>query len=486
MDLTSITPSPQQMKALTHPVRVRMLGMLRIDGPATATTLAARLGLNTGATSYHLRQLAQHGFVVEDAERGNARDRWWKAAHRFTRTELTRPADPDAAETLDAYLQSVVVVMTQNLQRSVEELPLLPAEWRDATSYNDWVVRLTPGPGAGARREARRAARRRGRGGRRRRRAVRRPAQRLPVPRQGGGHGRGRRMSTRRPLYGWLTAEAISLTGTRVSMVALPWFVLTTTGSATKTGLVALAEMLPLVVLKVLGGPVIDRVGARRVAITCDLLSVLAVGAIPLLHEPGWLSFPVFLLLVALAGALRGPGDAAKAAMTPAVVAEAGVPMERATGLHSTVERTAGLLGAAAAGGLVAWLGAADALVVDALSFGLSAARARLGDAGSTATGGPGSRRTPTTPTPYLDRAARGLDVPARRPDPAGHRGDGLADQPPRHGVRRRPGAGLGGGDDRERGDRRAGVRDVRRRRRDRLGLRGRPGPTGCRATGPT
>jgi len=181
-------------------------------------------------------------------------------------------------------------------------------------------------------------------------------------------------MSSRRPLYGWLTAEAISLAGTRVSMVALPWFVLTTTGSATKTGLVAVAEMLPLVVLKVLGGPVIDRVGARRVAIACDLLSVLAVGAIPLLHETGRLPFPVFLLLVALAGSLRGPGDAAKAALTPAVVAEAGVPMERATGLHSTVERTAGMLGTAAAGGLVAWLGAAEALVVDALSFGLSAA----------------------------------------------------------------------------------------------------------------
>jgi hypothetical protein len=82
----------------------------------------------------------------------------------------------------------------------------------------------------------------------------------------------------------------------------------------------------------------------------------------------------VFLLLVALAGALRGPGDAAKDALTPVVVAAAGVPMERATGLHSTVERTAGLLGAAAAGGLVAWIGAADALVVDALSFGVSAA----------------------------------------------------------------------------------------------------------------
>jgi MFS family permease len=181
-------------------------------------------------------------------------------------------------------------------------------------------------------------------------------------------------MGSRKPLYGWLTAEAVSLTGTRISMIALPWFVLTTTGSATKTGLVALAEMLPLVVLKVLGGPVIDRVGARRVAITCDVLSVVAVGAIPLLHEAGRLPFPLFLLLVALAGALRGPGDAAKSALTPVVVAQAGVPMERATGLHSTVERTAGLLGAAVAGGLVAVAGAANALVVDALSFGVSAA----------------------------------------------------------------------------------------------------------------
>src|SRR4029079_13272963 len=119
---------------------------------------------------------------------------------------------------------------------------------------------------------------RRRRGGRRRvRRQVHGPDPRVPPPGRHCHHPRRRGMSTRKPLYGWLTSEAISLTGTRVSMVALPWFVLTTTGSATRTGLVALAEMLPLVVLKVLAGPVIDRVGARRVAITCDLLSVLAV-----------------------------------------------------------------------------------------------------------------------------------------------------------------------------------------------------------------
>ena len=88
----------------------------------------------------------------------------------------------------------------------------------------------------------------------------------------------------------------------------------------------------------------------RRVAITCDLGSLVVVGAIPLLHDAGWLSFPGFLALVAVAGALRGPGDGAKHAMVPALVASAGVPLERATGLHSTVDRTCSMLGAIGAG----------------------------------------------------------------------------------------------------------------------------------------
>ena len=98
---------------------------------------------------------------------------------------------------------------------------------------------------------------------------------------------------TRRiPLYGWLTAEAISLLGTRVSMIAIPWLVLTTTGSATQTGLVAFAEITPMVFFKAFGGPLVDRVGPRRMAITVDLLSFVAVGMIPLLHHSGALTFP--------------------------------------------------------------------------------------------------------------------------------------------------------------------------------------------------
>jgi len=177
----------------------------------------------------------------------------------------------------------------------------------------------------------------------------------------------------RRALYGWLTADAVSVTGTRVSMIAIPLFVLDSTGSATKTGLAALAEMLPLVLFKILGGPLIDRLGARRISITCDLGSLVVVASIPLLHDAGLLSFGGFLALVAVAGALRGPGDAAKHSLVPTLVGVAGVSTERVTGLSATVERTASLLGAGLGGLLIAAVGPADALLIDAASFGVSA-----------------------------------------------------------------------------------------------------------------
>jgi MFS family permease len=182
------------------------------------------------------------------------------------------------------------------------------------------------------------------------------------------------RQATRRlPLYGWLTAEAISLLGTRVSMIAIPWLVLVTTGSPTQTGLVAVAEITPMVALKAAGGPLVDRVGPRRMAITADVLSMVAVGLIPLLHRAGHLSFFLLLCLVAVAGALRGPGDAATSALIPALVERAEVPYERATGLSGAIERGSTMLGAALAGGLVAAIGPANAVAVDALSFGLCA-----------------------------------------------------------------------------------------------------------------
>jgi DNA-binding transcriptional ArsR family regulator len=141
--MASITPTAAGLRALSHPTRLKMLMLLRLEGPATATGLAERLALNTGATSYHLRQLAEHGFIEEDAERGDARDRWWRAAHENTHAGLTFGTDEDA-ESAEAYLHSVALMYTESLMQAVAERRYLPGAWQRATTTSDWHIRLTP------------------------------------------------------------------------------------------------------------------------------------------------------------------------------------------------------------------------------------------------------------------------------------------------------------------------------------------------------
>jgi len=128
------------MKALSHPLRVQIVGILRRYGPATATTLAQRLGINTGATSYHLRQLAAYGLIVEDEAQGNARDRWWKAAHQRT---YLKSSDFRSDETT-AYLTAIAEVHAANLRLAAQEAPTLSDEWRNAGAMNDYWLLLTP------------------------------------------------------------------------------------------------------------------------------------------------------------------------------------------------------------------------------------------------------------------------------------------------------------------------------------------------------
>jgi DNA-binding transcriptional ArsR family regulator len=139
-----VTPSPTALKALAHPLRLRMLGLLRTEGASTASRLAARLGLNSGATSYHLRQLAEHGFVLEDTGRGNARERWWRAAHRTTRVPDDYSGEDSAEDARQAFSQAVAVTYSGELQRAVEDQPMLADEWRPAADFSDWALRLTP------------------------------------------------------------------------------------------------------------------------------------------------------------------------------------------------------------------------------------------------------------------------------------------------------------------------------------------------------
>ncbi|QPP09635.1 MFS transporter [Streptomyces bathyalis] len=174
-----------------------------------------------------------------------------------------------------------------------------------------------------------------------------------------------------RPLAGVLAATGLSLTGTRISVIALPWFVLVTTGSATQTGLVAFCEMGPYVLVKAFIGPLVDRSGPRVVSWSTDLVSATAAMTIPVLHAADLLSFWLLMLLVAVIGAARAPGDLAKEVMVPEAADRGSVPLERATGLSGVMERLAFTLGPAAGGSLVAFLGPMTALVVNALCFGL-------------------------------------------------------------------------------------------------------------------
>ena len=139
---SSVTPDIAGLRALSHPVRLRMLTLMRSEGPATATSLAARLGLNTGATSYHLRHLAQHGFIEQDTERGNARERWWRAVHESTRTDFRERGVLD--DDVEGYLSSVALMYGDRLRTAVAEMRFLPEEWRTIGTLSDWEISLTP------------------------------------------------------------------------------------------------------------------------------------------------------------------------------------------------------------------------------------------------------------------------------------------------------------------------------------------------------
>jgi MFS family permease len=186
-------------------------------------------------------------------------------------------------------------------------------------------------------------------------------------------------MSRRKPFIALAIAETLSISGTRLSGVAIPWLVLSTTGSPVLTGLVAMMEMLPYVVAKALGGPLIDRLGPKRIAIICDSASVIAVGLVPLLHLLDLLTMPILLPIVFAMGVLRGPSDAAKQSMVPDIAELASVPLERVTGVVGAIERLASTAGAAAAGALIALVGPSQALAVNALTFAAAALVVAIG-----------------------------------------------------------------------------------------------------------
>lgn len=176
-----------------------------------------------------------------------------------------------------------------------------------------------------------------------------------------------------RPLLGLLLAHAVSVGGNMLTSVALPWFVLSTTGSAAATGLAAFAGSVPLMIGAFFGGAVLDRLGHRRASILADLASGFTVALIPLLHLTVGLPFWLLLVLVVLGALLDAPGATARQALLPDAASAAGMRPERANAVYESVEAGAMLGGPLLAGLLLALVGPASVLWVNAVTFALSA-----------------------------------------------------------------------------------------------------------------
>ncbi len=133
------------LRALAHPLRVRLLGALRVDGPATASQLGRRFGESSGSTSYHLRQLERFGFVVEDDQQPSRRERRWRAAHDVTSFHPVDFLDEDEGrEVVRALDQQWLRLLVDVVQTWNRERPSWPREWIEAADKGDVVIRLRP------------------------------------------------------------------------------------------------------------------------------------------------------------------------------------------------------------------------------------------------------------------------------------------------------------------------------------------------------
>ncbi len=137
LDATSV-------KVLAHPLRSRLVGMLRLSGPSTATALAKALGTNSGATSYHLRKLEDVGLVV-DTGQGNARTRVWAAASEETHVTVTDfDDDEDAAMAMGWLERDWLRHFTTKFGQWLDVSTAWPRRWRDTFGMNDAMVLVTP------------------------------------------------------------------------------------------------------------------------------------------------------------------------------------------------------------------------------------------------------------------------------------------------------------------------------------------------------
>src|SRR5256714_11420268 len=170
-----------------------------------------------------------------------------------------------------------------------------------------------------------------------------------------------------------VAAEVVSSIGSSMTVLALPWFVLVTTGSATKLGLVLGIGSIPFVTLPLPAGWLIARIGARKTMVIADAARLPLLAAIPALYSLDALSFPLLVVLVALTNVFLAAHMPAQRLILAEVVGDEESLVARVNAYLDGAQTTAPLVGPALAGVLIAALGAPNVLYVDAATFGVAA-----------------------------------------------------------------------------------------------------------------
>ena len=134
---------PRALRAYAHPVRMRLIGLLRTEGPLTATRAADLIGESSGTCSFHLRQLAKYG-LVEEAEGGTGREKPWRATTTSTAWDTTGDSTPEMAAATSLLSTVVAERYFEQLARWLEASPGEPAEWQRAAMLGDQLLYVTP------------------------------------------------------------------------------------------------------------------------------------------------------------------------------------------------------------------------------------------------------------------------------------------------------------------------------------------------------
>ncbi len=177
------------------------------------------------------------------------------------------------------------------------------------------------------------------------------------------------RFGRKAPIQALWAASLVSIFGNTLTGLAVPWFVLETTGSASRTGITAAVTIIPIIVANFFGGALVDRTGSRALSIFADLVSAVTVAAIPLLYLTIGLNFGGLLLLMFLGAVFDAPGHTARTAMVPPLSKITGVPLERINANFGMIAAASSLFSAPLAGLLIAWLGPISVLWFNAGTF---------------------------------------------------------------------------------------------------------------------